>query len=61
MTATANDQMSGRAVAGEELFQSLAHFVVVHNGQSPERAERIGHVDSFQPPLSMIRRDAVAS
>ncbi|WP_405585879.1 glycine-rich domain-containing protein [Streptomyces sp. NBC_01092] len=41
MTATANDQRTGRAVAGEELFESLAHFVVVHNGQSPERAERI--------------------
>jgi hypothetical protein len=41
MTATANDQKTGRAVAGEELFESLAHFVVVHNGQSPERAKRI--------------------
>lgn len=28
MTATANDQRTGRAVAGEELFESLAHFVV---------------------------------
>jgi hypothetical protein len=41
MTATVNDLKTGRAVAGEELFESLAHFVVVHNGQSPERAERI--------------------
>lgn len=41
MTATANDQKTGRAVAGEELFESLAHFVVIHNGQSPDRAERI--------------------
>ncbi|MBQ1091753.1 hypothetical protein [Streptomyces sp. B93] len=41
MTATANDQKTGRSVAGEELFQSLAHFVVIHNGQSPERAEQI--------------------
>ncbi|MFE5088689.1 glycine-rich domain-containing protein [Streptomyces mirabilis] len=41
MTATANDQKTGRAVAGEELFESLAHFVVIHNGQSSERAERI--------------------
>ncbi|MGX5188702.1 hypothetical protein ACWKT5_39875 [Streptomyces avermitilis] len=41
MTATANDQKTGRAVAGEELFESLARFVVIHNGQSPERAERI--------------------
>ncbi|WP_405768271.1 hypothetical protein OHU34_24210 [Streptomyces sp. NBC_00080] len=41
MTATASDQKTGRAVAGEELFQSLARFVVVHDGQSPERAERI--------------------
>ena len=41
MTATANEQKTGRAVAGEELFESLAHFVVTHDGQSPERAERI--------------------
>ncbi|WP_435227885.1 glycine-rich domain-containing protein [Streptomyces sp. Tue6028] len=41
MTATANDQKTGRAVAGEELFESLTHFVVVHNGQSHQRAERI--------------------
>ncbi|GAA3048276.1 hypothetical protein [Streptomyces glomeratus] len=41
MTETANDQRTGRAVAGEELSESLTHFVVVHNGQSPERAERI--------------------
>ncbi|CCK25731.1 hypothetical protein BN159_1352 [Streptomyces davaonensis JCM 4913] len=41
MTATANDQRTGRAVAGEELFESLANFVVIHNRQSPERAERI--------------------
>lgn len=41
MTATMNEQKTGRAVAGEELFESLAHFVVVHNGQSPERAKRI--------------------
>ncbi|MFD3562452.1 glycine-rich domain-containing protein [Streptomyces sp. NPDC058686] len=41
MTATANDQRTGRMVAGEELFDSLTHFVLVHNGQSPERAARI--------------------
>ncbi|MEU9973697.1 hypothetical protein [Streptomyces sp. NPDC051014] len=41
MTAMTNDQKTGRATAGEELFESLAHFVVTHNGQSPERAERI--------------------
>ncbi|WP_406401503.1 hypothetical protein OH805_20775 [Streptomyces sp. NBC_00879] len=41
MTATANDQKTGRAVAGEELFESLAHFVVIHNGETIERAERI--------------------
>ncbi|MGY5101455.1 glycine-rich domain-containing protein [Streptomyces sp. 900105245] len=41
MTATANDRKTGRAVAGEELFDSLTHFVIVHNGQSRERAERI--------------------
>ncbi|MFD4412612.1 glycine-rich domain-containing protein [Streptomyces sp. NPDC058246] len=41
MTATMNEQKTGRAVAGEELFESLFHFVVIHNGQSPERAKRI--------------------
>ena len=41
MTATVNDQRTGREVAGEELFESLAYFVAVHNGQTPDRAERI--------------------
>lgn len=41
MTTTANDQKTGRAAVGEELFESLTHFVVTHNGQSSERAERI--------------------
>ncbi|MFI5794020.1 hypothetical protein [Streptomyces sp. NPDC051677] len=41
MTSTANDLKTGRVVAGDELFESLARFVVVHDGQSPERAERI--------------------
>ncbi|MFB7548860.1 glycine-rich domain-containing protein [Streptomyces sp. NPDC056154] len=41
MTATVNDQRTGREVVGEELFESLAYFVAVHNGQAPERAERI--------------------
>ncbi|MFB7951439.1 glycine-rich domain-containing protein [Streptomyces sp. NPDC056045] len=41
MTATMNDQRTGREVVGEELFESLAYFVAVHNGQTPERAEQI--------------------
>ncbi|ASQ97889.1 hypothetical protein [Streptomyces sp. 11-1-2] len=41
MTAVLNDQKTGRSLIGEELFSSLAHFVVTHNGQTPERAERI--------------------
>ncbi|MFJ2607444.1 glycine-rich domain-containing protein [Streptomyces sp. NPDC091279] len=41
MTVTVNDQKTGRAVAGEALFESLARFVVIHNGRSPERAGRI--------------------
>ncbi|MCQ9185650.1 hypothetical protein KMT30_42815 [Streptomyces sp. IBSBF 2953] len=41
MTATANVRKTGRTVAGEELFESLAHFVVTHDGESAERAERI--------------------
>ncbi|MFE2443740.1 hypothetical protein ACWDHW_04100 [Streptomyces melanosporofaciens] len=45
MTAVLNDQKTGRSLIGEELFSSLAHFVVTHNGQTPERAallERTG-------------------
>ncbi|MFJ4825996.1 hypothetical protein ACIP5L_22275 [Streptomyces bacillaris] len=41
MTATANGQKTGRTVAGEELSESLTQFVVVHNRQSSDRAERI--------------------
>jgi len=41
MTATANDQKTGRAVAGEELFESLARFVSIHDGQTIKRAEQI--------------------
>ncbi|MFF0505878.1 glycine-rich domain-containing protein [Streptomyces fimicarius] len=41
MKVTANGPKTGRAVAGEELFDSLTHFVVAHNGQPYERAERI--------------------
>src|ERR1051325_4168467 len=41
MTATTSDQKTGRAVAGDELFESLVRFVVIHSGQSPERSERI--------------------
>lgn len=65
MTATANDQRTGRAVAGEELFDSLAHFVVVHNGQSPERAERIADqavaflVTAATATVSMVPSDDV--
>ncbi|MEH0545390.1 hypothetical protein QA802_20625 [Streptomyces sp. B21-105] len=42
-----NDQKTGRAVAGEELSESLARFVVVHNGLSPSA-----------PSGSRIRRSA---
>ncbi|MFI5965131.1 glycine-rich domain-containing protein [Streptomyces asoensis] len=41
MTTTTSDHRTGRAVAGEGLFESLARFVVIHNGQPSERAERI--------------------
>lgn len=41
MTAVANDQRTGRSLVSEELFGSLAHFVAIHNAQTPERAERI--------------------
>lgn len=32
-----------------------------HNVQQLEEAERIGHVDTLQPPFSAIRRDAAAA
>jgi aryl-alcohol dehydrogenase-like predicted oxidoreductase len=32
-----------------------------HNVEQLEKAERIGHVDTLQPPFSMIRRDAAAT
>jgi len=32
-----------------------------HDVEQLERAERIGHVDSLQPPLSLIHRDAAAA
>jgi hypothetical protein len=41
MTATANDLKTGHAAAGEELFESLARFLVIQDGQAPERAARI--------------------
>ncbi|MEV6783441.1 hypothetical protein [Streptomyces sp. NPDC051098] len=65
MTATANDQKSGPAVAGEELFESLARFVVIHNGQAPERAERIADqavaflVTAATATVSMVPSDDV--
>ncbi|MDW4915552.1 hypothetical protein [Streptomyces californicus] len=65
MTATTNDQRTGRTVAGEELFESLAHFVVVHDGQSPERARRIADqavaflVTAATATVSMVPSDDV--
>ncbi|MET7906572.1 hypothetical protein ABZ710_38080 [Streptomyces anthocyanicus] len=41
MTALASDQRTGRSLVSEELFSSLTHFVVTHNGQTSARAERI--------------------
>ncbi|MFG2584089.1 glycine-rich domain-containing protein [Streptomyces malaysiensis] len=41
MTAVVNDHRTGRALVSGGLFDSLTHFVVTHNGQTPERAERI--------------------
>jgi aryl-alcohol dehydrogenase-like predicted oxidoreductase len=32
-----------------------------HSAEQLERAERIGHVDTLQPPFSMIRRQAAAA
>ncbi|GAV44634.1 hypothetical protein [Streptomyces acidiscabies] len=47
MTATESGQKTGRAVAGEELFENLAHFMVVHNGQSVVSGVRIPRVARF--------------
>ncbi len=41
MTVVANDLSTGRGLVSPELFDSLVHFVVTHNGQPTERAERI--------------------
>lgn len=41
MTAVANDTRTGRLLVEGELFGSLTHFVVTHNGQTQERAEQI--------------------
>ncbi|WP_432587827.1 hypothetical protein ABVG11_21245 [Streptomyces sp. HD1123-B1] len=41
MTAVANDQRTGRSLVSEELFDSITHFVAVHDAQPWERAERI--------------------
>ncbi|APS20355.1 hypothetical protein TK78_16400 [Streptomyces sp. Tue 6075] len=65
MTATTNNQKTGRAVAGEELFESVAHFVVVHNGQSHDHAQRIADqavaflVTAATATVSMVPSDDV--
>ncbi|MCQ4082228.1 hypothetical protein NGB36_16845 [Streptomyces sp. RB6PN25] len=41
MTATINDLRTGRSLVSDELFSSIVHFVVVHSGETQQRAERI--------------------
>lgn len=41
MTLTEHELKSGRSIAGEDLFNSLAHFVVLHHQVERERAELI--------------------
>ncbi|MBW5250890.1 hypothetical protein JGS39_18150 [Streptomyces sp. P01-B04] len=41
MTVVANETKTGRVLAGEELFDSIANFVMQHDGESLERAQRI--------------------
>ncbi len=41
MTATAHDLRTGRGLVSDDLFDSLAHSVVTHFGQTPKSAERI--------------------
>lgn len=41
MTAVANDQRTGRALISDDLFDSIARFVVQHSGRDRATAERI--------------------
>ncbi|MFJ8931573.1 hypothetical protein ACIRLA_33820 [Streptomyces sp. NPDC102364] len=41
MTDLMRDLNTGRCVAGEELFDSIAHFVVIHDKETRARAEMI--------------------
>src|SRR5690349_7616066 len=41
MTATMSDLRTGRSLISDELFGSLVDFVIVHDGETRERAERI--------------------
>ncbi|MEN8652886.1 hypothetical protein ABCR94_20410 [Streptomyces sp. 21So2-11] len=41
MTAVANDLKTGRGLVDETLFGSIANFVMLHDGEPLERAERI--------------------
>ncbi|WP_432106157.1 glycine-rich domain-containing protein [Streptomyces sp. bgisy091] len=43
MTAVANETKTGRALVDEELFGSITNFVMQHDGETLERAERITH------------------
>ncbi|OKI08268.1 hypothetical protein A6A06_33935 [Streptomyces sp. CB02923] len=41
MTTMATEQRTGRELIDKDLFDRLAHFVVVHNGESRDQAEKI--------------------
>jgi hypothetical protein len=41
VTAVVNETKTGRALVGEELFGCIANFVMQHDGETLERAERI--------------------
>ncbi|WP_406409685.1 hypothetical protein OG923_12795 [Streptomyces halstedii] len=41
MTAVANETKTGRSLVSEELFGSITNFVMQHDGETLERAERI--------------------
>ncbi|MGW0682852.1 hypothetical protein ACWD2L_05755 [Streptomyces sp. NPDC002754] len=41
MTDLMRDLNTGRSIAGEELFDSIAHFVVLHEQETRTRAEMI--------------------
>ena len=58
---TPAEEYWGALVRLREQGKIRAAGVSNHDVRQLEAAERVGHVDSLQPPFSMIRRDAAAA